>query len=127
MQKPLIASLLSAFIFPGLGLWYLGHFSWMLIFAVPAIFSIGYLLNGSWQIIESSMLNFSDSLIEEFFKGPDWQLDFTRLLDDISYQVDQVPEFRQALWILFAAWALGIAASFWLGLHQSAPEDSTIQ
>ena len=119
MRKPIIASLLSALVFPGLGLWYLGYFTIMLLFAVPALFAFVYLVHGAWSIGQAVIYNRSQEYIDQVFREHNWHFDWLATFNEIKFQLDQVPELYQSQWILFCAWSLGVVASFWLGVRDS--------
>jgi uncharacterized membrane protein YfbV (UPF0208 family) len=128
MRKPIVASLLSALVFPGLGLWYLGYFTIMLLFAVPALFALVYLVQGVWNIGQTVIYNRSQEYIDQVFREQNWHYDWLATFHEIKLQLDQVPELYQSQWILFCAWSLGIATSFWLGLRdpQTTSRSQTI-
>lgn len=111
MQKSTKAALYSAFVFPGVGLYWLKEYGRGSIFFIPALIAMLYILNG--LILVSGEIN------AKAVTNPDMYLDVAFLISAITSSIARnIPYLIQAKWFFIAAWLLSIASSYVVGLKQ---------
>ncbi|MES2673996.1 MAG: hypothetical protein V4660_07120 [Pseudomonadota bacterium] len=111
MQKSTKAALYSAFVFPGVGLFWLKQYGRGSIFFIPALIATLYIMNG--LLLVSGELNAKAAL------NPEIYLDVTFLVSAITSSiVKNIPYLVQAKWFFITAWLLSIASSYFVGLSQ---------
>jgi hypothetical protein len=111
MQKSTKAALYSAFVFPGVGLYWLKQYGRGSIFFIPALIAMLYIMNG--LLLVSGEINTKAAI------NPDIYLDFAFLLSAITSSIAKnIPYLIQAKWFFIAAWLLSIASSYFVGLSQ---------
>lgn len=109
MQKSTKAVLYSAFIFPGVGLYWLKQYRRGSVFFIPALIATLYIMNG--LILVSSELN---TKVET---NPEAYLDMAFLVSAVTSSITaNIPYLNQAKWFFIAAWLLSIASSYFIGL-----------
>lgn len=116
--RPVIAALLSALVFPGAGLWYLGFFTQMLVFAVPTVFALAYICRVFFMVGMPTLNAASVDYVEGIMMRDDWQLPLQQIKQDLINKLLAYPHLQEALWILLGAWSLSIVFSFIVGTRQ---------
>ncbi len=111
MKKSTKAAVYSAFIFPGVGLYWLKQYARGSVFFVPALVATLYIMRGFIQV--SSELNAKIQV------NPEQYLDLAYLLNAVTLSIAKsMPYLSQAKWFFIASWVLSIASSYFAGLNQ---------
>ncbi|MES2822183.1 MAG: hypothetical protein V4732_01185 [Pseudomonadota bacterium] len=111
MKKSTKAALYSAFVFPGVGLYWLKQYARGSVFFIPALIAMLYIMNG--LLLVSGEINAKAAIDPEIY------LDFTFLVSAITSSIaNNIPYLIQAKWFFIAAWLLSIASSYFVGLSQ---------
>jgi hypothetical protein len=104
------AAIASAFIFPGAGLFMLGHRLRGCIFAVPAAAIIGLLFINLFRVA----IQLSNELDAKAKRG-DFGLDISYLWNTLHNAVFESPYWADGKWLLLAAWLFSIMSSYAVG------------
>lgn len=121
------AAIASAFIFPGAGLFMLGHRVRGCIFAVPAAAIIILLLIHLFQVATQ----LSNELDAKARRG-DFGLDIPYLWNTLHGALFESPYWAEGKWLLLAAWLFSIMSSYAVGkkldlTSQQLPQKSSQQ
>lgn len=115
MKKSTKAALYSAFVFPGVGLYWLKQYARGSVFFIPALLATLYIMKG--LIVVSGELN------ANIQTNPEAYLDTTFLVNAVMLSVvKNIPYLIQAKWFFVAAWLLSIASSYFAGLNYEKKE-----
>lgn len=114
MKKSTKAALLSAFVFPGVGLWWLKRFTRACIFMVPAIIALTYITICLYAIAQALQLNMASGVIDiDPFNMERTMTQVQNFADDFIAKQHYHLDFARN--ILFASWILGIVSSYFVG------------
>ncbi len=111
MKLSTTAALWSAFVFPGVGLLYLKHYGRALVFMIPALLAMGYLLFNIWRIAQG----IADQLTQDILATGRFAISITDLLAQVHAAIAANPALEQAQWVFVAAWAISIVSSYSVG------------
>lgn len=110
MKKALSAALLSAFVAPGCGHYYLKHKRTALVFFVLAILSLGMLLADVNEVAQRIALDIQNGTIP---------LDINAIMDEVTKQThSSMRSARGTVYGFVICWMLALLDSFRLGLKQ---------
>ena len=104
------AAILSATIFPGAGLFFLGHYIRGCIFALPALLVIMMLFANLFTVA----LQLNAEMSAAAAKGH-VAIDFAHLWHSLHGALFTSPYWEQGKWILLASWVLSIVSSYFAG------------
>jgi hypothetical protein len=128
MTKANKAALLSALIFPGVGLWWLKHYGRASIFIVSAIVSLGYLIGALYRSIAptySKLLRDAEAGLlvvnERNFASVFNQLQQDMLQAIAAHQ----SQLNAAQYIFIACWLCSIISSYFVGKKLDVATAST--
>lgn len=115
------ALLLSALVFPGLGLWWLKQYKRAIIFILPAGFSLGTMLTIFGKVYSQSVAQIQQEGDAILFYDP------ARLVSHIYSVIMKYAEtYSHTLntfeMIFIAAWLCGIVSSFFVGQQKDLAE-----
>lgn len=108
------AALWSALVFPGAGLWFLKQPGRALVFMIPALLAIAYLLLNVWRIAQG----IADQLAQDILASGRLAIDFSGLLVQVHTAIAANPSLAQAQWLFVAAWGISIVSSYSVGRLQ---------
>lgn len=111
-MKPLTKAVLySALVFPGLGLWSLGKRSRAMVFAIPALAALIYMLVESWKIAH----RIAEQLSQEILATGQISLDISSILSQVRNAIAEASGLQDAQWIFILSWILGIVSTYAVG------------
>jgi TM2 domain-containing membrane protein YozV len=116
------AAIASAFIFPGAGLFMLGHRLRGCIFALPAAAVIALLFIHLFQVAA----RLSAELDKKARQG-DFGVDIPYLWNSLHSAVFESPYWDDGKWLLLAAWLCSIMSSYAVGKKMDLAAQATLQ
>lgn len=118
MKKSSKAALLSALVFPGVGLYLLKLYVRGSIFFIPALLAILYIIHGLGPV--------TNELSGKLQVNPYELLDSARLSKDIMASIDShMPFYHQAVSLFIVSWIISIVSSYFAGRKQEIDDSQT--
>ena len=118
MKKSNKAALLSALVFPGVGLYFLKLYVRGSAFFIPALLALIYIIHGLGPVTQE--------LSGKLQLNPYELLDSARLSKDITASLDRhIPLYHQATSLFLISWIISIISSYFAGRKQEIDESQT--
>ena len=114
------AAILSATIFPGVGLFYLRHYVRGCIFAIPAALIIILLFKNLFDVT----LRLNAELQEQAAAG-NFDFDIAHMAKELQGAIFASPYWDDGKWILLASWLLSIISSYFAGKKMDLANNSS--
>lgn len=110
MSYAMRAAISSACIFPGAGLFLLGHYVRGCIFAVPA----GVIVLMLFKNLFAAAFRINDQLRHQAEQGI-FSFDVMAIFNELHSSLFASPYWQDGKWVLLASWLLSIASSYFVG------------
>lgn len=114
MKPSTKAALWSGLVFPGLGLWMLKHYGRALIFMIPALLALVFLLVNTWRIAQQ----IADGLVQDILASGSLAINPGHILLQVREAIAANPLLEQCQWFFIAAWGISIISSYFAGRVQ---------
>ncbi|WP_096085736.1 hypothetical protein [Agaribacterium haliotis] len=109
------ATLYSALIFPGAGLWLLGKRMLACAFIISSAITLVFLFVGIWAIAQ----NLADQLVAEMAASASFSFNITELMQQIRTQLHARPELALSKWLFVALWLSSTLVTYLIARAQT--------